>query len=625
MTNPFDQFDAVPYNSSNPFDQFDNAGSPTTTAAKSSPSFLEGMRANFDAGIQAGRELVADDVQVPGRSKLTPKTQALGDKLFPPGSEGGLLETVGNIRNTVPSDFSGALLEKFGETPEGKALAVIGGVNPAYNAASTAFTQYINPAIQDATSAAPDTFVGKAADHVLKAAVPGYALTKQLMPEEGIAQDNLALLELAGGAVSGAKGIKSGKPMPTDPTLNAIKYAAEKLPIGEKSGGIPTKILTDAPGITAEAIRGKASEYFKLADEKGGTLKPTVTNKWIDEAAKAIPQTAEGRTVLGDTPVTQLVQRMQELRDKPLTLQGALEIDSALGEMASSAVDPKTGKVLAEGKKLYDIQHSLRNAWDKAGEGDIVGGKAGYEAAKQGRDLWSAAARMNDIERIIAKAEMTDNPVSSMRTGFRNLAMNPSRLRGFTAEEVKAINNAAKTGVVTGILRVAGSRLGPIAASPVGYMAGGPLGAAAGFAANYLVSGAARAGAEKLQGSRGNAVLQEVAKRVKEAPAAEKPAPVSQPQKLLPAPPQEMIVDMQGKIRPMSPEELAVISPARMREAELGLTPDVRRAQDVNLANEMQQKYGQSEIGQLAIKNRNLLMKEIAKLPPAQARKLLQK
>lgn len=428
------------------------------------PSFLGEMKANFQNGIQSGKDLLSGDYEDIGNTRLTPKTQALGDKLFPQGSDGTAMDALRNVGNTNPSDWSSALLEKFGDTPEGKAVGVIGGIHPVFNAANTAVNRYANPAISDAT---------------------------------GIAQPNLQLMELAAAPL----GLKKAGEI-SDPALSAVKSAASAISEKVSKPEIPT----------AEGIRGLASQAYQAADQQGGMLNPSAVNTAITKAGAVAPQTLEGRAFAGASPSTQALSDLSQFRDKPLSLKSVQEIDEDLSERMEGQVDPKTGILNKQGYKLLQIQQALRDASDNAGENDLVNG-AGFKSWKQGQQLYSASMRMGDIDRIMARAEQTDNPVTAIKTGFRTLANNPSRLRGYTTEEIAAINDAAKTGIITNGLRLAGSRLGPIAAGAAGLASGGPLGALAATTADYALSGAARAGANAIQRGKGNAVRETIANR----------------------------------------------------------------------------------------------------------------
>lgn len=81
--------------------------------------------------------------------------------------------------------------------------------------------------------------------------------------------------------------------------------------------------------------------------------------------------------------------------------------------------------------------------------------------------------------------------------------------------------------------------------------------------------------------------------------------PPPPPLKQLPAPPKEYVVDKSGQTRLMTPSEQNKIWLERKRMEDLGLTPDVLRAQDINLKNELMAKYGQSDLGKFVAKNIN--------------------
>lgn len=257
---------------------------------------------------------------------------------------------------------------------------------------------------------------------------------------------------------------------------------------------------------SSDDIKKLAQQKYTYADQVGGKLKPEFTNSFVDLVQGMRPQTSIGRAVGGDSELTKLADKLETVRNQPMTLQAAQEVDELLGD----AVDGfyKDGKLAKEGKKLLDVQTSLREEIENAGESAVEGGKQGFDALKDGRKLWSASQRMRDIERIINRAEDYQVPATAIKTGFRTLK-NSSRYRGYSAAEKAAIDRAAKTGIATDILSVFGSRLGPLAAGAVGGTvgaAGGPLGALAGAATTGLIghaaSSASRAGAYALQKGR---------------------------------------------------------------------------------------------------------------------------
>jgi hypothetical protein len=255
---------------------------------------------------------------------------------------------------------------------------------------------------------------------------------------------------------------------------------------------------------TAAEAKAVASAYYQKADEVGGTLLPDFTNRFIDKAESIAPQTEEGRAVAGDTAITGLVDRIQALRDKPISLKGAQEIDERLGDL----IDGEFGMrgLSKEGHNLLDLQSTFRDMILDAGPADTTNGTAGFEALKQGRAAWSQAMKMADFERILNRAAQTDNPVTSIRTGIRTLLSNPTRARGYSAAEKSALQDAANRGALGSVLHVFGSRLAPLAVGAAG-MAGGVIPGLIGAGLTHGATSMMRSAATNLQMRRtGNAM-----------------------------------------------------------------------------------------------------------------------
>jgi hypothetical protein len=240
----------------------------------------------------------------------------------------------------------------------------------------------------------------------------------------------------------------------------------------------------------SEQLRAQAGKLYKLADEQGGVLKPEVTNEFLDKLNALRPQSEMGKLVSGDSAFTKTLDNFNAIRNRPMTLQDAQELDEALGD----AIDGFTelGKVTKQGKKLLDIQTTLRNIIEDATEDMTIGGRKGFDTWKQGQKLWAASRKLNDIERIINRAEMMENPATAIKSGFRTLLSNPQRLRGYSKAEIAAMKEAANTSLPIDTLKgIFGSRLIGV----IGTATNGPLAGVAGAAS----SAASRGIAEKVQ------------------------------------------------------------------------------------------------------------------------------
>jgi hypothetical protein len=284
-----------------------------------------------------------------------------------------------------------------------------------------------------------------------------------------------------------------------------LKSGAESAISGATFGAllpVVGKALQSKPIIkTAEEVKDMASKAYSKATSAGGVLKPTFVNKFIENAKKVQPQTKAGKLIAGENEVSKLTSRLDSLKGKSLSLDEAQEVDEIFGDLIDSQI--RDGRLTKEGKKIMDIQNNFRTMIEKAPESEVAGSKVGFESLKEARKLWSKTMKINDIQRIIQRAEMMDNPATGIKTGFRTLANNPKRMRGFTKKERDLINKAAKSGLATDGLRVLGSRL-----IPIGSLVSGS--GASGVAAAQIGSKLSRDAATKIQQQKAMKIINEI-------------------------------------------------------------------------------------------------------------------
>lgn len=283
------------------------------------------------------------------------------------------------------------------------------------------------------------------------------------------------------------KAITGASKMELQPIVDSVsKISAPAIKsVGEFAGK-----FKKSPIPNADQIRKEASALYDAADAKGGILTEKFTNEYIKSIGKLTPQTEAGKILAGDSNFTKVVEKIGQLKNKPLTLKAAQEVDEYLGDAIDSFTE--MGRLTKEGKKLLDVQSKLRGMIDTAGKDMIAGGKEGFDLIKAARGKWATSAKLSDIERIIEKASMTDNPATSIKSGFRALISNHSRMKGYNAAERAAMKKAAQTGVIGDTLRIVGSRLVPI----ITLSTGGGLGTTAAATAAGM---AARSGATAVQ------------------------------------------------------------------------------------------------------------------------------
>jgi hypothetical protein len=251
---------------------------------------------------------------------------------------------------------------------------------------------------------------------------------------------------------------------------------------------------------TSDAAKAVSSAYYKTFDkaaQDGGSLAPQATNKFIASVEAAAPPPGIGQAVAGKNAITDLVERLQPYKDQPMSLQDAQVVDQQLGNLISAEYG-RTG-VSSIGRQLQSIQQDFRDQLSNPAAGDVVGGQAGLDALAPARKAYSQAMKMDTIERIQQRADMTDNPTTSFRTQIRTLLNNDRMSRGFSDEEKDALRDAANRGAAGTALHILGSRLIPIISGASG---GGIVGSAIGATVGYGLNQAARSAENALAARR---------------------------------------------------------------------------------------------------------------------------
>ena len=295
----------------------------------------------------------------------------------------------------------------------------------------------------------------------------------------------------------------------------AVRQIATGATVGAATGGLlkgagvgiskVRQTLKTKPDTSASALRKLANKSYTEAEEKGGIFKSKVINKILDEVDKLKPTSKVAKTLKSDSPINIVSKDLEKFRDQNLNLDDMQVLDEYLGEIIDDVTE--LGIVKKKGYPIVKLQTKLRDILDKTGKDDIVGGSEGFEALKRGRNLWSRSSKLRDVEAIINRAALSPNEATAIKTGFRTLATNPNKLRGFTPQEQKLIKDAAKSGIVSDTLRTLGSRLLPIGTA----VSGGGIGATVGAKAASDIS---RSAAARVQASRASKVEREIIQSV---------------------------------------------------------------------------------------------------------------
>lgn len=401
----------------------------------------------------------------------------------------------------------------------------------------------------------PEGFSVKPSAPAKESAVADVAKTVASMPERMVAGGAMALPNIINSAVAGpqllGRGIAEGVDKLTGTTpqprgeiwqpFNSSEDALQSLPkplrphtpttpagvVADTAGNIATNMLAPkvAPKLgekveplikdesaaaqpkppipPAADIAKEAKAAYEQAEASGSGLTPSFMGKVADSLDEFGARDPVAKRIIGDPAIAPLIEKFKAERDSPLSLQGFEDIDKYLTGQISAHYRQGLD---SEGKAFMDFQDKLRGMVDDVSEGDASGGKAGFDSLKTATAKWSQAARMRDLDAIIDNATRTDNPATALKTGFRTLAKNDKRMRGFTEEEKTAIKHAAESGELGDVFRTFGSRLNPIIRAATGGSIGGDI-------ASYVGSKFSRDAAEGLAMKRANDARRLVASR----------------------------------------------------------------------------------------------------------------
>ena len=288
---------------------------------------------------------------------------------------------------------------------------------------------------------------------------------------------------------------------------------------GTANIGFRTKAKVPA----ASDIKAQASQLYKQIDDAGVVIKSDPFNEFVNSVKSTVgSQVREAR----NPKIVDVFKELDEARDAPITLQKMQDLRSSISTLkkSSEASDRMfAGKIV---EQLDDFVEKLDTTKLVA---PVKGDLEAIKLVPQARNLWKQARKSELLDEIYEKAGLKPNAkyddvvfATKLRDEFRNLATNKNKLRGFSAEEVKAIKDAAQGGRIENALRAFGKPLqgeilqGKNVASLslpalIGLKIGGPAGAIIG--ANVVPT--SKAISRRVAGQLGKQNLQNVIDSIK--------------------------------------------------------------------------------------------------------------
>jgi hypothetical protein len=265
----------------------------------------------------------------------------------------------------------------------------------------------------------------------------------------------------------------------------APEYLQNVQNVVEESKLAPTPLLPNTASIgfkikakvpTSAEIKQQATNMYQKIDDAGVLIKSEPFGQMVNRIKVDIGGKIRQ---IRQPNVVDAINQLDEATGSAMTLRKLQDLRSSISEI-------KLSKNMSESKFAGDIIKELDDFVDNLDASKLISpAKGDLEAIKlvpQARNLWKQARKSEMLDEIYRKAEIkaTDpyNDVAfatKLRSEFKNLAANKDKLRGFSAEEVKAIEQAAKGGKIENALRAFGQGGGGDRFSAGGAIAGGGL------------------------------------------------------------------------------------------------------------------------------------------------------
>jgi hypothetical protein len=272
---------------------------------------------------------------------------------------------------------------------------------------------------------------------------------------------------------------------------------------GAVAGKVAQSGLPKAP--TAAALKGQAGKAYDTALNTGVTLTGNRFAGIADDMVSAAQK--EGFHPKIHPKVSAALEEFSALKGQTPTLQQVDNLRRIL-KQASGSLEK------AERRLAQQLIGQLDDTLDRLTPGDVIAGnvKQATEALRDARSLWSRASKGETIEGLISRAHDRQAQFSgsgmenALRTEFRQLAMNPKKMRLFSKAEQAAIKKVGQGEPLTNVLRMVGKFaptgvVSSVLSGGAGYGIGGPVGAVALPAIGF----AGRAGATAMTQRAANA------------------------------------------------------------------------------------------------------------------------
>ncbi len=279
-------------------------------------------------------------------------------------------------------------------------------------------------------------------------------------------------------------------PAAVPPSVAPVAAPAESAaPVTAAESTLARPAIEATPTTAAELKTASQSFYKKLDDSNVVISQPAYANMANDVYQTVVTKGLDPTLTPNSMAA---LKRITELADQPVTFQ-SLDLMRQIASDAQGAAAPSDRRVAGL------IVDKLDDFFAKLTSKEVTGGdpKTVADAVLKARDLWSKASKLDQVARLVDRAEISapnfsaSGAENALRTEFRHLAKNDGAMRKFTPEEREAIKTVAKGTALGNTARNLG-KLAPTGV--VSAFTSGGIGAAAGSLVGMPALGAVAAG-----------------------------------------------------------------------------------------------------------------------------------
>ncbi|CAB4214648.1 hypothetical protein UFOVP1454_59, partial [uncultured Caudovirales phage] len=217
------------------------------------------------------------------------------------------------------------------------------------------------------------------------------------------------------------KGVEALTPV-VEPIARA-GIEAGKMGIEAAASKIPS-VLEKAPIPTYKDAKLASQASFNRVEKLGATYSPKLTDSYILKAAELLPDSIPGKGLTTSAAKTaRIINENTPAAGVSMTLKDIMNMHQNLADEIESTIK-LNGKPNPTGRKLIILQDELENLAKNAPANEVIGGKEGHKALMAANRDWSTSLRLQEIEKIIKRGELSNNKVETLKAGFKNLALN---------------------------------------------------------------------------------------------------------------------------------------------------------------------------------------------------------